>query len=607
MLARILILILAFALAGPAFAQVKKKIDKAADLPRFTYPIEGKVEDLIRDAAKFKSFASALRRDTESVLRDHDISDKATQRQLLGMLVLLDMLEERYADALNGSERIRALQEKPADKLLSGMQLRAMLGAREASGNFDSQTYRAEVRKRIAAELAPLPYAVIENDIKNARTRAEIISETLVLGRIREVLQPTVDKAGSLSSELAPGIVSAKFNLTYVLPLKATLAESYAAYLAANTVTKADIWAAREIELPAGSDTPVTVAIWDSGVDLALFKDRLIADAQGRPATIAFDKYAHPASGDLIPIPEALRARVPQMKSRLKGFSDLQANVDSAEATEVKRFLSSLKAQEFKPAIEELSLAGSYIHGTHVAGIALAGNPQARLLNARIEFGHTLLPDPCPSRELAERDARNYQAYVDHMKRHGARVVNMSWGGNVLAIEDELEKCGLGKTPEERKATAREYFELARNALTHAMASAPQILFVAAAGNSNQNASFVEDIPAGIVLPNLITVGAVDKAGDEAPFTSYGPTVVAHANGYLVESVIPGGETLAESGTSMSAPQVSNLAAKMLAVSPALKPEQVIALIRETTDRTADGRRFLIHPKKALAAAQARR
>ena len=33
-----------------------------------------------------------------------------------------------------------------------------------------------------------------------------------------------------------------------------------------------------------------------------------------------------------------------------------------------------------------------------------------------------------------------------------------------------------------------------------------------AAGNSNEDASFSEDIPAGIALPNLMTVGAVDKA-----------------------------------------------------------------------------------------------
>jgi hypothetical protein len=39
-----------------------------------------------------------------------------------------------------------------------------------------------------------------------------------------------------------------------------------------------------------------------------------------------------------------------------------------------------------------------------------------------------------------------------------------------------------------------------------------------------------------IVLPKLLTVGAVDLAGDEAGFTSYGPTVKAHANGYQVVS-----------------------------------------------------------------------
>ena len=109
------------------------------------------------------------------------------------------------------------------------------------------------------------------------------------------------------------------------------------------------------------------------------------------------------------------------------------------------------------------------------------------------------------------------------------------------------------------------------------------------------------------MLPNLITVGAVDKSGDEASFTSYGPTVVVHANGYLVESVIPGGDRIPESGTSMAAPQVTNLAAKVLAVNPKLSPPQVVALIREHAERTADGRRALIDAARTLAAAEARR
>ncbi len=307
-----------------------------------------------------------------------------------------------------------------------------------------------------------------------------------------------------------------------------------------------------------------------------------------------------------MPLDPALRGKLPQMVARTKGFSDLQSNVDTPEAAEVKRFLSTLAPEQYKSAIEEIGLAGNYEHGTHVAGIALAGNPGARLVVGRISFGHTLQPDPCPSREQAERDAVAAQAFVDFFKRERVRVVNMSWGGNVNAIEHDLEQCGIGKTPEARKALAREYFDISKASLERAFASAPEILFIAAAGNSNSDASFIEDIPAGIVGPNLLTVGAVDRAGDEAPFTSYGPTVKVHANGYQVESYLPGGKRVALSGTSMAAPQVANLAAKLLAVNPRLKPADLIRLIDSTAERSADGRRNLVHPKKALAAAQGR-
>ena len=262
--------------------------------------------------------------------------------------------------------------------------------------------------------------------------------------------------------------------------------------------------------------------------------------------------------------------------------------------------ISNLTKEQYKPAIEEIMLAGNYEHGTHVAGIAMEGNPYAQLLIARIEFGNTLVPDPCPSREQTDKDAKAMVASVDFLKKNKARVVNMSWGGSVNAIENDLETCGIGKTPEERKKLAREYFDVGRLALEKAFAAAPEILFITAAGNSNQDASFAEDAPADIVLPNLLTVGAVDKAGDEASFTSYGKTVKVHANGYQVESYLPGGERVALSGTSMASPQVANLAGKILAVNPALTPPQVIAIIVNTADKTADGRRVLINPKKAL-------
>ena len=604
MLIRLLLALLALSVVGPAVGQTRQRIDKADDLPRFTYKIDGRLEDLIRDNAKFGAFAAEVRRDTESTLAKYDIADKATERQLLATIVQLDMLDSRYDAALAGSERIRALQEKPADKLLSGITTSAIVAGERKAGNRTSEAYRGEVAQSIADTLKPLPYDIIANEIKETKAGAETLGEGRLIGAVRERLQPIVDKSGSLSSDLAPSVIGIKYALTYVLPLKQTFIDTYGAYLAAHHVDKPDIWAAREVALPAGKGyTPVTIAVWDSGVDTQLFPGRVVMDS-GKPDVIAFDRYSNPTTGELMPIPADLKNRVPEMKSRLKGFSDLQSDVDSPEASEVKQFMSTLKPGEYKAAFEELGLAGDWLHGTHVAGITVAGNPYARLVVGRIEFDWHLLPDPCPSKELSERDARNMQSYVDFFKKNGVRVVNMSWGGSVKGFEEALEQCNIGKTAEERKALAREYFEIQKNALTKAMASAPEILFVAAAGNSNDNASFIEDIPAGIVLPNLIAVGAVDKAGDEASFTSYGPTVVVHANGYQVESVIPGGEKLAESGTSMASPQVVNLAAKILAVDPKLKPTEVIEIIRSTANKTADGRRFLVNPKDALRAAE---
>ena len=595
------------ALAAPALAQTpaaKPRIEKAADLLRFTYKLDAKVEDVVRSRDRFAPVAAQMRRDAETVLAGYEIADKSAQRDLLSQLAALDFLDGQYDRALERAEQIRALQDKPADKLLSGLRLRAMARAAKAHG-VGGEAYARAVGEAIAKEIAPMPRDVVENGIKEAKAGAETMGEGRLIGYLREVVQPVVDaNGGALSSDFSPALVNIRLSITSVLSLKPTLVDTYSAWLDANKVSKPDIWAARDVTLPANAAAkPVVIAIWDSGSDTALFGKQVVREKNGKTALIAFDKYSRPATGELMPIPKELQTRLPQMKARTKGFSDLQSNIDSAEAAEVKSFISSLTPDLYKPAIEELGLAGNYEHGTHVAGIAMAGNPQARLLVARIEFDHKLQPDPCPSREQTERDARTYPAYVVFFKKHGARVVNMSWGGSVGDIENALEKCGLGKTPEARKATAREYFEIGKKALTNAMASAPQILFITSAGNSNQDASFVEDIPAGIVLPNLLTIGAVDRAGDEAGFTSYGPTVKAHANGYQVESYLPGGDRVALSGTSMASPQVANLAGKILAIKPKLQPAAVIGLIVSTAERTADGRRNLIDPKKALAAA----
>ena len=243
MLNRYLVIALALLMGATSLtvsAQNKKRIERAADLPRFSYPVSGNLEKLVRDDVAFGKLAVDVRRDIESVLANYDIADKASERQLLGVLTQLDYLEGNYDAALKRTAQIRALQDKPADKLLFGMQMRAMVEAR-LSGQTAADAFRKSIAEKMATELKSMPYAVISNDVKSSKGRAETAGETVILGGVREVLQPTVDKTGVLGSEQVPRLIGARYGLLVQLPLKKTLIDIYTTYLNANKVEKKDI------------------------------------------------------------------------------------------------------------------------------------------------------------------------------------------------------------------------------------------------------------------------------------------------------------------------------------------------------------------------------
>lgn len=128
------------------FAQApKKKITRAADVPVFQYSISGKVEDLVRSEQDFRPFAAQVRKNVESVLRDYEIDDAATKRGLLATLVALDILEGHDDAARGRLDEIKALEEKPAARALSGLMTRAILDARRESGDRNSPAYRKAV------------------------------------------------------------------------------------------------------------------------------------------------------------------------------------------------------------------------------------------------------------------------------------------------------------------------------------------------------------------------------------------------------------------------------------------------------------------------------
>lgn len=96
----------------------------------------------------------------------------------------------------------------------------------------------------------------------------------------------------------------------------------------------------------------------------------------------------------------------------------------------------------------------------------------------------------------------------------------MSWGDAYEYTLASLELNGIGKDDEERKALAKKYFDQLYNAFKKSIQSVPEILFICAAGNANNDVDFMADYPSSINLPNLITVGAVDIEGKKTSFTT---------------------------------------------------------------------------------------
>jgi hypothetical protein len=610
-----------FLIIATAATAEKTVITEADQLPRIAYPFEGNVVELLNNEEALQVYLGKARAEIERQLEEFDIQDNATVRGYESALRTLDFLEGNYESARERIYKIRDMMEKPADKLTSGLLLESLIDVYTAPEPVSPEDLNAAFAAVYGPRVNALPWDVVQDDIEQTNGVFQYISEALYLGGLENSMQNTVNQNKELALGDVTSLASIRMMIDHVLPLKEAVVAVTTAYIAENRVEKADIWADREVDLTGMENlTPVIIAITDSGIDETIFNeygqmwvnenevpgDGIDNDENGWVDDvngIAWDKDSYRTTGNLYPLTEDELAAYPAELDFTKGLIDLQAAVDSEEAKATREKMANLKQEEYKDFVETLGLYGNYTHGTHVAGIAAAGNPAARLMVGRFTFGHEIIPDK-PTIEEAVRGAEETQAMVDYFKANGVRVVNMSWGGNQAGWEYALEANGVGDDPDQRAEIARILFGLSYDALVEAMASAPEILFVPAAGNSDQDVDFNKVIPSSIDLPNVLVVGAVDQAGDETGFTSYGKNIKVHANGFEVESYVPGGRKMEFSGTSMSAPNVTNLAAKLLAIDPSLTPEEVIMFIRMGVDVTEDGRRFLINPKKSVALLQ---
>jgi subtilisin family serine protease len=611
-LLRILAAAAALALAAPALAD-KIPVTKQDDLPRHEYEITGDVTELVKSPEAIASLAAKIRADLEADLEKYDIQDAKTLQGIHSQLLTLDLLDENWDAAQTRIATIRELESKPALKLVSGVGAESRIAAvRETGTNEPTGEFRAAWQREYRERMIALPWDVVQDVIQGQKAQMEMLSENLLLGVLKDQMQPMVD-AGPVSGPVAGQLVSFHSTLVNALPLQGETLAVLAELTAAHQEEKGNIWPARELDL-SGRDnlTPVLVAVWDTGVDTDIFGDAaftnpaetvngkdddgngFVDDVHG----IAFDLHWKSTTGTLYSMDEAT-VPVPELQAQAKGLFDMQAALDTPESQALRQKMGSLGQDEVTTFFEDLGRYTMYSHGTHVAGISLAGNPAARVMVCRLTGDVKTIPEP-PTMEDCRRAADQFGAVVDYYKENGVRVVNMSWVVARSSFEADLEANGIG-TAEERKAMAREMFEVMKVALEDAFKSAPDILFVGGAGNSDNDIEFDEFFPPMFSLPNLMIAGAVDQAGEATSFTSFGPTVNVYSNGFEVDSYVPGGDRLKFSGTSMASPNVANLAAKLIALDPTLKPAETVKLILDGADEVTEGDHVMrvINPRRS--------
>lgn len=198
-------------------------------------------------------------------------------------------------------------------------------------------------------------------------------------------------------------------------------------------------------------------------------------------------------------------------------------------------------------------------HGTHCAGvIGATGNNGIGIsgVNQRVSIMALKFLESDGSGSMS-----NAVRAIDYAIGHGVKVISASWGIGVAP----------SRIPALTEAVGR--------------ARAHGILFVAAAGNEEEDNDQIPHTPANIQERNVISVAA-STAADEIPrFSNYGAhTVHIAAPGKDVYSTVPGSAYHNMTGTSMAAPHVAGAAALVWSRYPNLTAEQVKARLLSTVD-----------------------
>jgi subtilisin family serine protease len=610
----------ALAALVPAFAGAvaadRPVIRAASALPPSRFTLSGPPSAAFLGDAFLTETVPALRAEAERVRATYSIADTALADRLRTGLAVIAVLQRRPADAAVLIAESRAAATKPQQRAI-GMLLQDALAA---SARPDGTSDCAAGAARIAALLAANDPAVIRDEALQRLTQIAVVGPRFLSGTIAADLDTGVAARGG--ANLVEGLQLALYRLaaTMLPPCRDAYSGAIRRWIALPTSQPTDIWAARQ---PAASvfaaAKPVTVAIWDSGYDPALFGGQLAIDpaepldGRDNDGNGVVDDWNGPTYGYRLepiaaPLPPPSRELAPQLAFQMalqKGTSDLRFGYDTPEAA-----LFAARSRDAGPADQMLDALlwaemGGRNHGTEVASEIADGAPFVRLYTVfALPFGDDPRPVPIDEPQM-DRWVRAIAAVGPRMRGAGVRIVNLSWGISADELSEKLIQTG-SETDQARAVTrGTAMFARAEAALRRLVTESPDILFVVSAGNSNQTSDILAAAPQAIVAPNLIVVGASGTNGRPTGFTTYGKGVGIYAWGEGVPLRTPGGMQMRNSGTSMAAPLVARAAASMLAVNPRLRPAQLIAGMTATAT-TDDAGLKLLHTAAAVQWARSR-
>jgi hypothetical protein len=568
-------------------------IAQQGDLPHLSYRVSLPPSKLVvADDATFAPFAADVGADVDRILHDDEIRDEAALLDVLSTKLALQQLAHDDAGARATIAALRVAETQPDRKLVAGRLALVRLDALvKTSAGRALETNEATLDR---AAVAALPWEVVKPEI-NASYAAELaFDRDRVLSDLATELDPIVAQNHAIDGVAARELVQTRAQLQDIAPLYAIDAPILAAAIAQHSGATPDIWAPRNVTIARGAaSTTVVIGIWGSGVDPSAYPGALSVDSQGRHG-LAFTANGSPSTSPLLQLDRSTAPRYDTYARYLTGEEDMQAGIDSPSAAAYRAYVSSLAGDDaaaFAAGFDEMR---EYCDGTHIAGIALRGNPAARIAIARFDDD---LPNLAfaPTPAWMRRMAANFAEIGAYVRMNHVRVVNVSWSDDVAEFEAWIAKTDPDADASARAARARQLFARWRAAIRGVIAENPNTLFVAPAGSDD-----AASVPASLRLRNLITVGAVDQAGDATAFTRYDDAVAVYANGVHVRSMIPGGYTAALSGASIAAAQVTNLAAKLFALDPSLTSAQARALIVDGATPTPTGTLPLIDPKHSL-------